>query len=138
MCILIVRLCIFNFIFVYFYCYICVFLLLYLCIFIFIFVYFYCYICVFLLIYLCIGIVIFVYSYCFVCLFLGILFHCLVLCVVCVLFLCICVLYYCHRLSTQLQLTNISYHFLHNTYSLFRSNVVPKFSLYWKRSIAST
>jgi len=27
-----------------------------------------------------------------------------------VLFVCICVLYYCHRLATQLQLTNISYH----------------------------
>jgi heme/copper-type cytochrome/quinol oxidase subunit 2 len=26
-----------------------------------------------------------------------------------VLFVCICVLYYCHRLATQLQLTNISY-----------------------------
>jgi len=29
-------------------------------------------------------------------------FHCI--------FMCKCVLYYCHRLSTQLQLTNLSYH----------------------------
>ena len=30
----------------------------------------------------------------------------------CVLFVCKCVLYYCHRVTTQLVLTNISYHIL--------------------------
>jgi hypothetical protein len=33
--------------------------------------------------------------------------------------MCVCVLYYCHRVSTQLQLTNISYHFIHH-----RSNLI--------------
>jgi hypothetical protein len=30
----------------------------------------------------------------------------------CVLLVCKCVLYYCHRVATQLQLTDISYHIL--------------------------
>jgi hypothetical protein len=34
----------------------------------------------------------------------------------CVLFVCQCVLYYCHRVSTQLQL-NISYHIIYNIIS---------------------
>ena len=49
----------------------------------------------------------FMYSFCYVCSFLYILFHCVVLCIVCV---CECVLYYCHRASTQLQLKYVSYH----------------------------
>jgi len=47
----------------------------------------------------------FTYSYCYVCAVLCILNHCVVPWIVCK-----CVLYYCHRSSTQLQLTNTSYH----------------------------
>ena len=66
---------------------------------------------VFLLLRLYILIVMFMYSYCYICSVLSILFQCVVLCI----FMCKCVLYYCHRASTQLQLTNISYHIVRNT-----------------------
>ena len=33
----------------------------------------------------------------------------------CVLFVCNCVLYYCHWVSTQLKLTNTSYHIIYQT-----------------------
>ena len=53
---------------------------------------------VFSLLHLCVPIVMYVpfWVFCFVVLF-------------CILFVCKCVLYYCHRVATQLQLTNISY-----------------------------
>jgi hypothetical protein len=50
----------------------------------------------------------FMYSYCYVCSILYIVFIVLF----CVLFACKCVLYYCHRVATQLQLTNISSHII--------------------------
>ena len=57
--------------------------------------------------------------------------YCFVSIVFCVLFVCKCVLYYCHRASTQLQLTNISYHISHHIiYMIYDISylIIPK---YW-------
>ena len=64
--------------------------------------------CVFLLLFLCTLIAMFMYSYCYVCSVFVVLF--------CVLFVCNYVQNYCHRVSTQSQLTNISYIMYHIIY----------------------
>jgi len=63
---------------------------------------------------------------------------CVVLCIVCfvsfcVLFVCKCELYYCHRVDTQLQLTNISYHI-----SNFQKALRPtKIAAHWQSVLFS-
>ena len=73
-----------------------------------------CFVCFFKFCKLCIFIVTFIYSYCYVYVFLLLYMFCSVYSVFnvlfYVLFVCKCILYYCHQLSTQLQLTDTSYH----------------------------
>ena len=71
--------------------------------------------------FLCCSIYFFVLSYLFLC--------CSMYCFVSftVLFVCICVLYDWHRVATQLQLTNISYHYFLN--NVIEQKCVSGFSL---------
>jgi len=47
-----------------------------------------------------------------------------------VLFVCKCVLYYCHRVATQLQLTNISYDIICNCKLTVLLNLIPLYPKY--------
>jgi len=62
--------------------------------------------------------------------------NCVVVRTVCVcVCVCKCVLYYCHQVSTKLQLTNISYHIKIGDYassSVYISVIKSVFPVFWK------
>ena len=60
------------------------------------------------------------YSYCYVCSSV----YSVFIVSFCVLFECKCVLYYCHRVSTQLQLKNVSYHTINKNTGNLSINVI--------------
>ena len=70
-------------------------------------------------IYLCILIVMFMY---FIVMYVQFCVFCFIM-LFCVLYVCKCIRYYCHRVSTQLQLTNISCIITKCTSVKFNSNI---------------
>jgi hypothetical protein len=74
-----------------------------------------CFVCFFLIVHI-------MYFYCYVYVFLLLcMFHSVYSVLFCVLFVCKCVLYYCHWVSTQLQLTNIYIYISYHISTLFHS-----------------
>ena len=134
-----------------FYVFICVVLCIYLCCFMYLFVLFYVFICVVLCINLYCSMYLFVLFCVFICvvlcinlccsMYLFVLFYvfiCVVLCIyLCCSMYCLCVNVYCHRVTTQLQLINISYHTIYHI-SFSRDPVFFAYIQMYKRLTRAT